>query len=71
MQLLKASKWVEDFFLYFVVKACKFKFSVRWISWQSFPQMKNQINKPASKFNEKGMLIAFVFHYVAAVEEHE
>lgn len=33
--------------------------------------MKNQINKPASKFNEKGMLIAVVFHYVAAVEEHE
>ena len=33
------------------------------------PQRQNQINKPAS--NNRRILITTVFHFVAAVEEHE
>ena len=39
------------------------------ISMRGFPQSKNQINKPAS--NKRRIFLAAVFHFKAAVEEHE
>ena len=56
-------------FLYSAVKACMFNIHFRWIQWRDLPQPKNQINKPVS--NNRRILIATVFHFVAAVEEHE
>ena len=56
-------------FLYSAVRPCLFNNHFRWIPWRRFPQPKNKINKPVS--NNRGILIAAVFHFVVAVEKHE
>ena len=70
MQPLKASKWAygQKLFLYSAVKACMTFFTFVESRGYAFLNP-NTIHKPAS--NNRRILIAAVFHFVAAVEEHK
>ena len=68
MQPLKASKWGQKLFLYSAAKACMTFFTFVESRGYAFLNP-NTIHKLAS--NDRRILIAVVFHFVAAVEEHK
>ena len=53
---------------HFRLPACS-AFTFVEISWPGFSPPENKINKPAS--NKRRVFLAAVFHFKAAVEEHE